>query len=177
MRYRPLAAADFLQIEPWDPVEAPLAELRAPGFAEMAERSVDRGAGGFAWAALQDGRVMALWGAAIISRSALGNVGRTWALFDRRMPKTSWAGLTRYVTVMLDAAQRAKVPRLETTIREDFVNGHRWARMLGFREAPAPGARGSLLRAYGPDGSDHRFYVRPYVPSRHNVAEDPACLG
>lgn len=44
--------------------------------------------------------------------------------------------------------------RIEFTVRCDFENGHRWAKLLGF-EVETP-----LLKAYGPDGEDHVGYVR-----------------
>ena len=48
---------------------------------------------------------------------------------------------------------RAVPGRVEMTVVKDFVNGHRWARMLGF-EVETP-----LLRAYGPRGEDHVGYT------------------
>lgn len=44
--------------------------------------------------------------------------------------------------------------RVEFTVRCDFTNGHRWAKLLGF-EVETP-----LLKAYGPEGEDHVGYVR-----------------
>lgn len=44
--------------------------------------------------------------------------------------------------------------RTEITVKADFAEGHRWAKLLGF-EVETP-----LLRAYGPDGEDHVGYVR-----------------
>jgi hypothetical protein len=44
--------------------------------------------------------------------------------------------------------------RIEFTVRCDFRNGHRWAKLLGF-EVETP-----LLKAYGPEGEDHVGYVR-----------------
>lgn len=44
--------------------------------------------------------------------------------------------------------------RLELTVRADFAEGHRWARLLGFKvETPC-------LEKFGPDGADHTGYVR-----------------
>jgi hypothetical protein len=52
--------------------------------------------------------------------------------------------------------QLAATPgRVEMTVRADFPQGHRWARMLGFqREFPG------VLKQYGPEGEDHVGYVR-----------------
>lgn len=44
--------------------------------------------------------------------------------------------------------------RVEFTVRADFAQGHRWARLLGF-EVETP-----LLKGYGPEGEDHVGYVR-----------------
>lgn len=44
--------------------------------------------------------------------------------------------------------------RIEFTVREDFSEGHRWARMLQF-EVETP----KMLR-YAPDGASHTGYVR-----------------
>lgn len=44
--------------------------------------------------------------------------------------------------------------RIELTVRAEFEQGHRWARMLGFKvETPT-------LERFGHDGSDHVGYVR-----------------
>lgn len=48
-----------------------------------------------------------------------------------------------------------KVPgRVEMTVRYDFEQGHRWARILGF-EVETP-----RLKNYGPESEDHTGYVR-----------------
>ena len=46
------------------------------------------------------------------------------------------------------------VGRIESTVRADFKQGHRWAKMMGF-EVEAP-----LMRGYSPRGEDHVGYVR-----------------
>lgn len=46
--------------------------------------------------------------------------------------------------------------RIEMTVRHDFAQGHRWARILGFRIENPPG----ILERYGPEGEDHVAYVR-----------------
>lgn len=58
--------------------------------------------------------------------------------------------ITREAVRVLDRAPG----RTEITVKADFVEGHRWAQLLGF-EIETP-----LLRAYAPDGSDHVGYVR-----------------
>ncbi len=43
--------------------------------------------------------------------------------------------------------------RIETAVLQDFEQGHRWVRMLGFE-------REGLMRAYSPDGQDYDLYAR-----------------
>jgi len=44
--------------------------------------------------------------------------------------------------------------RIELTVRADFAQGHRWAKLLGFQvETP-------VLVGYGPQGENHVGYVR-----------------
>jgi len=46
--------------------------------------------------------------------------------------------------------------RIDITVRADFKEGHRWAKMLGFEIENKPG----ILKQYGPEGEDHIAYVR-----------------
>lgn len=43
--------------------------------------------------------------------------------------------------------------RIEASVKSDFVQGHRWAQMLGFK-------REGTMRAYAPNGDDHDLYAR-----------------
>lgn len=45
-------------------------------------------------------------------------------------------------------------PRIETVVNADFINGHRWARMVGM-ECECP-----LMRKHGVHGQDEALYVR-----------------
>jgi len=45
--------------------------------------------------------------------------------------------------------------RIEVTVRADFANGHRWAKLLGFTVENPPG----ILKHYGPEGEAHVSYV------------------
>jgi hypothetical protein len=58
--------------------------------------------------------------------------------------------ITRAVRRVLAAGAYARV---DTTVRSDFVQGQRWARMLGF-------ARVGTMHKWGADGSDHDLYER-----------------
>jgi hypothetical protein len=58
--------------------------------------------------------------------------------------------VTRYALACLATVQG----RLELTVRFDFDEGHRWAKMLGFKvETP-------VMPFYGPEGEAHSMYVR-----------------
>lgn len=46
-----------------------------------------------------------------------------------------------------------KYRRLETAVKTDFVEGHRWARMLGF-------ANEGTMTGWAPDGCDYDLYAR-----------------
>lgn len=43
--------------------------------------------------------------------------------------------------------------RIETSVRRDFQQGHRWVRLLGFE-------REGTMRCYSPDGGDYDLYAR-----------------
>lgn len=74
---------------------------------------------------------------------------------------TAWAYLgkgtgpyMKWITKRVRANLANVQGRIELTVRSDFPQGQRWARLLGF-EVEAP-----LLRKYGPLGEDHIGYVR-----------------
>jgi hypothetical protein len=59
-------------------------------------------------------------------------------------------GVTRETKKFLDSS---KLRRIETTVRSDFEEGHRWANMLGFN-------RECTMKSYGDDGYDYDLYAR-----------------
>lgn len=60
----------------------------------------------------------------------------------------------RFIT-MAAVKHMAKVEgRLEISVRCDFVLGHKWAKMLGFR------VETERMVRFGPEGEDHTGYVR-----------------
>ena len=73
----------------------------------------------------------------------------------------AWALVSEDCCAHLFAATRAVARflalrderRIETTVRSDFAEGARWARMLGFE-------REGKMRAYSPDGRDYDLYAR-----------------
>lgn len=76
---------------------------------------------------------------------------------------TAWAMMAKHVGADYIHIHRATLRmiklmnyrRIETSVACNFVNGIRWAELLGFkRETPEP------MRGYGPDGSDHYLYAR-----------------
>ena len=97
------------------------------------------------WTAVLDGTPVACGG------TMLHWPGRhmAWVYFN---PDTRphMLALTRAVVHALSKVRG----RVEFTVRADFKQGHRWAKMLGFSvETP-------LLKQYGPEGEDHVGYVR-----------------
>ena len=62
----------------------------------------------------------------------------------------------RFITKAVKAGMDKLQGRIEMTVRADFAQGHRWARILGFRIENEPG----ILRAFGPEGEDHVSYVK-----------------
>lgn len=62
----------------------------------------------------------------------------------------------RFITRAVQSRLAKVQGRVEMTVRADFAQGHRWARILGFRIENEPG----ILRAFGPKGEDHVSYVK-----------------
>jgi len=73
-----------------------------------------------------------------------------WAFF-RDVPQKAWFEITKAARAKLHEFRGNGFNRIEITVKEDFMAGHRWAMALGFKPGP-------LLRKYGPDGSDHRMW-------------------
>lgn len=74
----------------------------------------------------------------------------TWALLHETLSRQHMLWITREVIAGLDRVKG----RIELTVRRDFPQGMKWARLLGFRlETP-------LLACYGPEGEDHAGFVR-----------------
>ena len=73
-----------------------------------------------------------------------------------------WAGVSEsagphmtYITRRARECARSVVGRVEFQVREDFENGNRWAKLLGFQIENPPG----ILKQYGPEGENHIAYV------------------
>lgn len=108
-----------------------------------------RAAAAASWSAMLDGRCIGL--------------GFVWV----RWPGRAEAGLLlgagvvgslmvpvhrKTTAVLAETARLHSLRRIETTVRQGFEAGHRWANMLGFT------AEG-ILRRYAPDGSDYVMYA------------------
>lgn len=130
-----------------------LANMKLQGYMrELAQDESIRaalGKDGMAWSALMDGRVVACAG--ILPQWTGRAVG--WAVFGECLPLRAWFKITKAAKRVLDETQKSGFQRIEITVKEDFPQGHRWARALGFEA-------GQVMRKYAPDGSDHRMWER-----------------
>lgn len=63
-------------------------------------------------------------------------------------------GYTRTIRDLITSdMKKYNVHRSEITVQDDFIQGHRWARALGFEWE-------GLLKQYGPDKSNYGIYGR-----------------
>lgn len=98
---------------------------------------------GYTW--LVDGKVIACLGVIPIWE----NRAAAWGLIGENA-RRHLTFVHRGVRRFLDLTQYRRV---ETPVSTNFVEGHRWARMLGF-------VNEGTMRAYMPDGSDCDLYAR-----------------
>ncbi len=76
-----------------------------------------------------------------------------WAVLSSGMSTAEFVRVSRAIIHGLDYYQEVKkFYRIETNVYEEFPQGHRWARRLGFEPE-------GLMREYRP-GEDHRMYAR-----------------
>lgn len=98
------------------------------------------------YSVLDEGRAVAVGG--IIEYWV--NRGEAWLIFG----KTN----TRTFVIIFKMVQRflelSTLKRIEMVIDYDFVQGHRWARLLGFKK------EAELLKHYRPDGGDVSLYSK-----------------
>lgn len=73
-----------------------------------------------------------------------------WALIS----KEAGPYMRRITKAVKKALELDPTPRIETVVNADFINGHRWARMIGM-ECEHP-----CLRKHGVHGQDEALYVR-----------------
>jgi len=106
-------------------------------------------AGGNAWSAVQQGRVLCCAGLQPIwsGRAA------AWALFSTWIAPSSFLRLHLYARGVLDNAQANGLRRIETQIDPAFPEAVRWAALLGFEFE-------GVMRRYLPDGRDMYLVAR-----------------
>lgn len=73
-----------------------------------------------------------------------------WSLISEDVTGHKFARLHKMVLRFLASQD---YPRIEMTVDHDFEQGHRWARLLGFRWE-------GLMKKYNPNGSDCDLYAR-----------------
>lgn len=100
---------------------------------------------GPAFTGIVDGEVVACAG---LSHFTPGRA-QGWALFGKKAAP-HFLAITREVKRFFDGQN---VRRVETPVRTDFEQGHRWARMIGF-------TREGTMRKFGEDGHDYDLYAR-----------------
>lgn len=100
---------------------------------------------GPAHSAIVDGTVVACAG---LTHFTPGRA-QGWALIGSGAQK-HLLGITKAVKAFFDGVN---VRRIETPVRTDFVEGHRWVRILGF-------TREGTMRNFGEDGQDYDLYAR-----------------
>lgn len=101
---------------------------------------------GEAWTGVDDGRIVACGGVCPLH----GFMGNAWAMIAADL-KHSFLIVHRVALRVLDAYP---ANRIEAHIDCGFVNGHRWARALGFE------IEARRMRKFTPDGRDAALYAR-----------------
>lgn len=81
------------------------------------------------------------WHGRAIVWALIGDVSK-WILFHREVK-----------SIMEDYASNHGIIRIELTTEVGFNESERWAKMLGFYQE-------SIMRNYGPDGRDHKMWVK-----------------
>lgn len=80
--------------------------------------------------------------------------GQVWAYWDYRVTPSTFIRahriMDRWIT---DALTCGRYSRIESYVRDEFENGHRWMELLKFR-------REGKMRSFVPDGADCILYAR-----------------
>lgn len=80
------------------------------------------------------------------------HIGMAWAILSEEC-RNHLLPATRAVASFLEGY---KMSRIETAVKRDFAQGHRWAKMLGFEnETPERG-----MRNFTEDGETYDLYAR-----------------
>lgn len=102
---------------------------------------------GESYAGAINGKVVAMAGVVQLTESRW----QAWALLGKDA-KDHMIGVTKAIMKFL---KDFDVPRLETPVRADFPEGHRWAKMLGFKcETP------NGMKNYDDEGNTYKLYAR-----------------
>ena len=107
--------------------------------------------GPHAWTVLVDGEVAAVGG--VMQQGP--NRGYAWSLISDRLTARHFGAAHRFTVRRLREAHASGLTRLETYVTQDFENGHRWAKALGF-VCDTP--EGTLY--YSPQGNANLLYAR-----------------
>lgn len=101
---------------------------------------------GSSWTFIGDGKVVYCGGFYPLTDT----IARGWALVGLN------AGRYLYTITKLsrDFFNKSEYARIETVVKQDFEQGHRWMRLLGFQNETPDG-----MRNYGPDGSTYYLYA------------------
>ena len=88
---------------------------------------------------------------------AADHMGKVWAFLSEDIG----TGLIPATRLIHDFLIKSVYVRIETPVRRDFINGHRWCNLLGFvNETPDTG-----MKKYGFDGETYDLYA--YFPEEH----------
>lgn len=101
---------------------------------------------GPAWTIMDGDQVMACAGLA----KQWSNRAQAWTILSKYVTGTKFVRLHKMVARFLDMQD---FTRIEMTVDHGFVQGHRWAELLGFQWE-------GLMRKYNPDGQDCDLYAR-----------------
>lgn len=79
-----------------------------------------------------------------------------WALLSASIQRADMIPIHRAILWFLNVHQGlsdSRFRRIETTVRQDWPQAHRWARMLGFQQE-------GILRCFDIEGHDYAMYAR-----------------
>lgn len=108
---------------------------------------------GMAQTAISNGQIIACAGVFPLTDW----MGRAWAIVGQDIGRDLLA-TSREIKNFLSNTDYA---RIDTPVRRDFINGHRWCRLLGFtNETPKTG-----MRCYGFEGETYDLYA--FYPQEH----------
>lgn len=79
--------------------------------------------------------------------------GELWIILSFKLDRSDMLFLHRTVKKFLDDCHDSGYTRLEASVLEGFVAGHKWLKMLGFEPE-------GIMRSYDPSGKTHTSYSR-----------------